>query len=330
MDAMHKIIFITGMLCLPLTGFSLTNLVPNRAALVDTGYDVCAQTNGQHCENNKNLLFRGNVPLDLDNNYQYDANAFRKKIFSYLQDFQQVYTTNAHLPKSAEELKNYRIVMINLLYDETEHGDEREYAELTAEFKYSGATASSPLPIQHKIYNLQANFNPDSFAFEWWPLTMLGTDNHNGIPGAINWPQHETVPIPRSDLNYVPMDLPYLVTGTAYGDDMETEAMDLRTLLADQPQDGHPLLIFFHCMAGIDRTGATTMSYLMANGGYANVSDNNRDGLLTRSEPLTYAQALAALINNHYPDPDEQATMAAQAFCEYSGRPANECEEGHA
>jgi len=320
-----KISFFAAALTFSAISPGATNIAPARAALVDTGYDACEQNGGDHCQINRNLLFRGNVPLDVANNYRFDPEAFRAKIFNYLQTFKQVYATSAKLPEKLDDLKNYRIVMVNLLYDGTEHGNAFEYALLTNEFKYSGAVNILQMPQQHKIYNLQSPFNPDSFAFEWWPVTMLGKDNHNGIPGAINWPEHDTVPVPNSEQNYLPMDVPYLVTGTAYADDVEQDAIDLRTLLTTQPKDGHPLLIFYHCYAGMDRTGAVTLSYLMSHGGYANVSDANHESPLTRSAPLSFQAALAATTNAKYPGPDDEALLAAKAYCDYSGKPAGEC-----
>jgi len=325
MESLPRIALFAAMMMLSLSSYSYSNLAPTRAALVDTGYDICVQNAGKNCDSNQNLLFRGNFPLDMDNDYQYSPDAFRNKIFSYLEDFRQVYATKATLPNTIDELKNYRIVMVNLLYDATEHGNETEFAMLTNEFKYSEVARPSSVPLQHKIYNLRSPFNPDSYAFEWWPLTLLGDENHDGIPGAINWPLHATVPVPNADQNYLPMDIPYLVTGVAYGDDVETEAADMRTLLAAQPEDGHPLLIFFHCYAGKDRTGAAALSYYMANGGYANVSNNNHEATMTRSGPLTLQQALAALTHDNYPDPAEQGIYAAKAYCQYSGRPDADC-----
>lgn len=326
MKPFYKLVLLASIFSIPLSSYSQTNIAPSRASLVDTGYDICMQNGGKNCVNNKNLMFRGNVPLDVDNNYKYDPDFFRGRIFAYIQEFRQAYHTNAKLPDSLEDLKNYRIVMVNLLYDATEQGKQLEYDELAKEFQYSGIKSRSAFPLQHKIYNLTAPFNPDSYAFEWWPLTLLGDDNHDGIPGAINWPQHEIVPVPNTDQNYLPMDLPYLVSGTVYGDDIETEAADLRSLLAAQPEDGHPLLIFFHCFAGRDRTATAALAYLMANGGYANISDSNQETAMTRSGPLNFRDAMAALTHSSYPDPDDAAIQAAKAYCEYSGRPQAECE----
>src|SRR3989344_4710418 len=125
---------------------------PERASLMDTGYDFCILNTGTHCDSNKNLLFRGDEPLDDQNNYTYDPEQFRFLIFNYIQKFQTVYSTKAYLPKTIDELKNYRIVIINLLYDWNNHGIGGEHDELSKEFNYSGAVTTEQLPEQHKIY----------------------------------------------------------------------------------------------------------------------------------------------------------------------------------
>lgn len=299
---------------------------PSRAALVDTGYDACIMTSAFRCENNKNLLFRGNQPLDDTENYLYDPDVLRQKVFSYLQEFKQAYDTDAVLPNSLAELNNYRIVVINLLYDYENHGTDDEYNELTYEFKHSGSINTLQVPEQHKMYNLTSPFNANQYAFEWWPITLKGETNPQGIPTNVNWPNKEVFQVPRSNQFYKPMDLPYLVTGIPYpGFHEESDSKDLLSLLLTQPNDGHPLLIFYHCVAGVDRTGAVTLSYFMKHGGYANISNHNTLSKLSRNKPLSFAQALKALTNANYPGAKEEAMLSAQAYCLTLGKADDAC-----
>lgn len=297
----------------------------NRAALVDTGYDACRLHGDQNCEANKNLLFRGEQPL-ADNTFDYDPIQFREKIFAYLQEFKQVYSTNAALPQSLDELNQYRIVMINLLYDAHDNGSDAEYGELTYEFMHSGAVANPQMPLQHKIYGLEAPFDPHHFAFEWWPVAFTEKSNPRDISLNLNWPDKDIVPVPRSNQVYKQLDLPYLITGKSYLSDDESEAIDLQSLLKTIPNDGHPLLIFYHCVAGKDRTGAVTMSYLMKHGGYANISPNNKSSLpLYRNPPLSFSNAWHATTQNHYPHPRGGALVLAAAYCISLEKPGTEC-----
>lgn len=71
--------------------------------------------------------------------------------------------------------------------------------------------------------------------------------------------------------------------------------MDLYHLLLSPPTDGHPLLIFYHCVIGKDRTGLVTMSYFMKNGGYGNIVPQlSLHTRLHRNQPLSFQQALQA------------------------------------
>jgi hypothetical protein len=299
---------------------------PQRASLIDTGYDFCVLSNGKNCASNKNLLFRGDEPLDDENNYTYDPEQFRSLIFNYIQKFQAVYSTKAYLPQTMDELKNYRIVIINLLYDGNNHGTDDEYNELSKEFKYSSAVTTEPLPEQHKIYGLHTVFDPNHFAFQWWPLTLMGAKNPDGIETNLNWPNQESVPVPRSDQFYKRIDFQYLLTGNLHPGDAEPDAIDLITLLMSQPEDGHPLLIFYHCVAGVDRTGFVTLSYFMNYGGYSNLIPQLGYTYLTRNSPLSFKEALKATTNNGYRQPSESAQVSAQSYCLTLGKYAEECE----
>jgi hypothetical protein len=298
---------------------------PQRASLVDTGYDACLQSNGDNCESNRNLLIRGDQPLDNKNNYSYNPDQLRNLVFSYVQKFKQSYNTKASLPDSVKDLSNYRIVIINLLYDWTDHGSDAEFIELTNEFKYSHAMSPYQMPEQHKMYGLDAEFNPQQYAFAWWPITLLGKKS---VADNLNWPNQDKVPVPRSDQFYKPMNFPYLITGVPYQEHWEDGVIDLPTLLKMQPADGHPLLIFYHCVAGKDRTGAVTMAYFMKHGGYANVimPDSSSTVMMTRNPPLSYTKAFLATTSKNYPRPKEQSLVLSQVYCTTLGKQKNDCD----
>jgi hypothetical protein len=82
------------------------------------------------------------------------------------------YEINASLPASDEDLKNYRIVIINLLYDFKANGSHDELTDLENEFKNSGAVSNLQIPEQHKIYGLDSAFRSDHYAFMWWPIQL--------------------------------------------------------------------------------------------------------------------------------------------------------------
>ena len=297
----------------------------NRTALVDTGYDACIENNGTACEQNKNLLFRGEQPLE-HKTFHYDADQFRERIFTYLQNFKQVYNTDATLPRTLDELKQYRIVIVNLLYDAHANGSDAEFGELTHEFQYSGATDELQIPGQHKLYNLYTRFNPNQFAFEWWPIAFTEENNPEDITLNLNWPGNEMVPVPRSHQYYKPLNFTYLINGRPYAANDESEAMDLHTLLKSIPSDSHPFLIFYHCVAGKDRTGATTMSYLMTYGGYGNALDQSKHlEKQTRYQPLSYNDALLATTANNYPKPRDGALVLAKAYCYFLKKIKGSC-----
>src|SRR3990167_1318210 len=196
----------------------------DRIALLDTGYDACLADGGMKCEENKNLLFRGDQPLPDDPPFYFDFNYFRENIFSYIQQFKQAYDTEARLPIVFDDLKNYRIVVINLLYDFYANGSQSELNELQYEFKHSGIVNTLQIPEQHKMYGLKKSFYSDQYAFEWWPVTLA---NH------INWPDKQGTPPHtfKPDV-YKVLNLTFLITGkNFYGDIENDDALSLRTLL---------------------------------------------------------------------------------------------------
>lgn len=268
---------------------------PEHVALVDTGYDQCVLSGGDHCENNKNLLFRGALPLPDDPPLIFNFKHFRENMMEYLTHFNQVFSTRATLPKTVEDLKNYRIVDIDLIYDYNQQGDKYESDELQYEFKDSGQVAEPQLPDQHKMYGLEAPFDENKYAFEWWPVTFaqVEEDDPQFVPMQVNWPSKMGTP-PHSfePQVYQLLDLPYLITGIAYAGDEEPDAKDLATLLKTIPQDGHPLLIYYHCIAGKDRTGAVSASYFMKHGGYPYYTTVSATQKNYRSAPVNLAQAI--------------------------------------
>jgi hypothetical protein len=302
---------------------------PEHVALVDTGFDACMQSGGMNCEQNKNLLFRGGQPLPDDPPYVVNFDSFRQNIFSYISTFKNAYETEAKLPSSVDDLKNYRMVIINLLYDFNDHGSVVESTELKYEFKSSGQSSEAVIPEQHHMYGLESAFNENQYAFEWWPITfaLLDDADANFVPMHMNWPGNQGTP-PHSfePKDYVLLDLPYFVSGIPYKDDSENpNAKDLRTLLTTIPADGHPLLIFYHCVAGKDRTGAVSASYFMKFGGYPYVSNEFAQKQL-RSGPVNLKKALEfTTLPNRYPSKDSK--NLSKAFCYYLNKSAGECSE---
>lgn len=289
---------------------------PEMVAIVDTGYDACIQNRGSHCEENRNLLIRGGEPITEDYGYEFQFNNLRTNLFSYLNIFKKNYTTQSNLPKSIDELQNYRLVVINLLYDFRENGSQSELLELEYEFLHSGQSSKLEIPEQHKMYGLDTSFHPDQYAFEWWPITFANLDEtepffigmHMNWPGKNGTPHHSFAP-----KEYQLLDFPYLITGTAWDENIESQAKDLRSLLTKIPTDGHPLLIFYHCVAGKDRTGAVSAAYFMKHGGYPFLSSHNHAFLQQRSGPVSLSKAIA------YTTTDRPANAGSQklskAYC---------------
>src|SRR3990167_4937243 len=145
---------------------------PDNMIVVDTGYDLCMQQHGSHCEKNKNILMRGSQPLNHQN--QFNRGDFQQKTLSAINDFHQRYDSKAATPLSLGELKNYRIVMVSLLYGyvPTSGGKKKEGIELRQEFALSGVSVNQAIPDQHRVYGLNTSFESTQYAFEWWPVTL--------------------------------------------------------------------------------------------------------------------------------------------------------------
>lgn len=291
---MKKLTFKLRLLILSLLAWSSTIASPHNVVIVDTGYDACKQQQGQHCEYNKNILVRGSQPGLQD---KFDLITFRQQILQAMTEFNKTYHTQATLPLTSQDLQNYRIVIINLLYGYggEDNGKNKELSGLMKEFQFSGVADQSGIPEQHKIYGLTVPFHPDIYAFEWWPITLQKANFFapRYTVATINWPDKNPTPehnyLPQI---YKPMDLPYLLTGQFYANyNKENEAMSIPELLNTAPIDHHPLLIFYHCVAGKDRTGVVTMAYYMTYGGYPTPHTDTTTPPVRRSQ-MSRKQAL--------------------------------------
>jgi hypothetical protein len=299
-----------------------------RIALVDTGYDLCLQTGGNNCAVNKNLLFRGDQPLPDDAPFDFEFDYFHARALNYLEKAQTIYQINAPLPHTLADLKNYRILIINLLYDFSAAGSPIELQDLENEFKNSGAVTSLQLPEQHHVYGLESAFRPDHYAFAWWPvqLSYHGVDAPDFISLSLNWPAKIGTPAHtfKPDV-YLPLNFPALITGNKVFGEEAPDQKSLRELLTTIPQDGHPLLIYYHCVAGKDRTGAVSTSYFMTYGGYPFIApDLSKHIRALRSQPLSLKQALAATTIPEHPA-NIYSERLDRAYCLFLGGNSDEC-----
>jgi hypothetical protein len=200
--------------------------------------------------------------------------------------------------------------------------------DLQNEFKNSGAVTSLQIPEQHRIYGLDTAFRPDHYAFEWWPvqLSYLEMSDREFLPLSLNWPStHGTPPHAFKPDVYRPMNFPALITGKDIFGDKEQNEKSLHDLLLTMPADGHPLLIYYHCVAGKDRTGATSMGYLMTYGGYPlfKLTEATKTKAV-RSQPMSYAAAkVATTIPEHPANPF--SLKLATAYCISLGRKPADC-----
>lgn len=320
----RQVLLSLSLICM--MGFAVAASSPEQVVLVDTGYDLCLQTKGSLCTQNHNLLFRGAEPLDQKMRH-FNRVAFDASIWQAIQVFEEHHKTSAILPASAQALANYRIVMINLVngYSALQLGREAERQELTQEFQDSGQ--GQGLPLQHHLYGLQTPWQFSTYAFEWWPLTLpkRGLFAPRISPDLLNWPnQLGTPPHDYLPAEYLPMDFPYLIGGQAFSaQEVERGAASIVGLLQTLPKDGHPLLIFYHCIAGEDRTGAVTMAYYLQYGGYS----ARIEGLqkTPRSPPLRLQAALEATMMPHLM-PNSRARIVAQMYCAFLGRAKADCQ----
>lgn len=301
---------------------------PENIAIVDTGYDACIQSGKTNCEDNKNLLIRGGEPIPDVAPFDFQFATFREHLTSYLDKFKQTYQTRAILPTSIADLLNYRIVVINLLYDFNAGGSQSELTELENEFYHSGQTDHLAIPEQHKLYGLDESFDKSKYAFEWWPVTFanLEVTDPQFVYLNMNWPGKSGTPshafAPR---DYKLLDFPYFITGIPYADDVESNSMDLRSLLTMMPTDGHPLLILYHCVAGKDRTGAVSAAYFMKFGGYPYLSQEIPNARAYRSGPVSLREALQYTKTDRPANPGSR--KLSKAFCLMLNKPLNECSE---
>jgi hypothetical protein len=291
----------------------------HQIALVDTGYDACNFNGKNHsCELNQNLLFRGELPLQSPSPKKWGGNydVFINNIWSYLTLFKRRYHGDNKLPNNITDLKKYRIVIVSLLYGLNAIDNQNEKQSVIGEFQYIN-TGSPVLPKQHHIYNLNTPYDAKQYAFEWWPINL----RDKGVFSIFDSPNtilNSPVTL-QSSKGYLPMNFMNFIDGEPLDNAMPNQSsMALTTLLKYIPRDGHPLLIFYHCRAGKDRTGAVTMSYYMKYGGYPHVGikygiDSPMTQIL-RKPPMTYRDALqtAVLFNN---EPNSRAKKLARTYC---------------
>lgn len=296
---------------------------PSNMIVVDTGYDLCMQEQGSQCEKNKNILIRGSQPLNHQN--QFNREDFQQKTLSAITDFHQRYDSKAAIATSLDELKNYRIVMINLLYGyvPASGGKKKEGIELRQEFALSGVSANQAMPDQHRAYGLNTPFKTTQYAFEWWPITLLGQGLFDPAytTSTLNWPDMERTPIhDYLPTRYLPMDLPFLIQNELYSKKVvePTSSMSLPNLLKSIPADGHPLLIYYHCVAGKDRTGLVSIAYYMSQGGYPFLA-NAPLKKMTRSKPMKLDQAKEAALSMSG-KANNRAQQLAKMYSNYLGK----------
>jgi hypothetical protein len=319
-----------GLLLLWMTG---ANAHPDdmleRIALVDTGYDLCLQTGGKNCSANKNLLFRGDQPIPDDAPFDFEFGFFQERALNALATADTHYEIHAPLPASLAELKNYRIVIINLLYDFKSEGSPVELADLENEFINSGVVTSLQIPEQHHLYGLDSAFRPDQYAFEWWPveLSSVDVDSPEFVSLSLNWPaKQKTPPHAFKPDVYRPLNFPALISGSTAFEESNPNQKSLGELLMTLPDDGHPLLIYYHCVAGKDRTGAVSTSYFMTYGGYPFIlTPLGKHPRERRRQPLLFPQAFAAATIPLHPANPYSAKLGS-AYCLFLGKSKEECD----
>jgi hypothetical protein len=308
---LSKCIFVITMMSL-CHAYALKPNSHRRIVLVDTGYDLCHTTINTECENNRNLLFRGMTPVP------YERDQFLQNVMYYLQLFKRVYHVNAKIPDTLEELNNYRIVMINVGYGRGYKHVTKELQALQDEYKYAVPSSLNSFPKEHTLYSMDFSFNPNHYAFEWWPITLntIQAVPKPDLAAILNWSDKKNHPLESKPLN-----LPYLITGQNFFTSHEENSQSIYELLNTIPKDGHPLLIFYHCMSGVDRTGVVTMSYFLAYGGYPYITSDSTKTSAARLGPMNFSQALAAMNMK----PNHRALRLTQVFCFLIKKDNNEC-----
>jgi hypothetical protein len=147
------------------------------------------------------------------------------------------------------------------------------------------------------------------------------------ISSSLNWPGKQGTPVHsfKPDI-YKPLNFPALIGFTPLYEVQKSNEKSLHDLLMNIPQDGHPLLIYYHCVAGKDRTGAVSMAYFMTYGGYPFIAHDAIKKIgKTRSQPLSFDEALTATtIPGHAAN--EYSVKLSKAYCLFLGRNRNDCQ----
>lgn len=232
----------------------------------------------------ENLLFRGTVPL-VDND--------GACIFGYLAlqaRFQKI------LDNPAFRLDDFHLIVVMIL-DDT--GEYDAFAAEVGSFNDASGTPLDPMVLSHdQTY-------PGYQIPGWNPTTLYGrtVTDENGAEhaGALVW-------WPIEACGGSACNRTFLGPGNNQSYNFIGLIDFIHTTLQGAPMNGKPVLIYFHCISGVDRTGATAIGYAM-----------NYLG-------LTYSEAETQAKNNDTPDPSPDYLTLACAYCNqlvFPNKPAN-------
>ena len=220
-----------------------------------------------------NLLFRGNFPL-VDNGGAY--------AFGYLAlqaQFQQL------LDNAAFSLSDYHLIVAMILDDS---GEYLSFAAEVSSFNDASDTPLDPMTLSHE------QTYPGYQIPGWNPTTLYGrtvTDEYEAPhTGSLVW-------WPIEACGGSPCNQTFLGPGNNQSYNFMGLIDFVHTTLQGAPMSGKPVLIYFHCISGVDRTGATAMGYAM-----------NYLG-------LTFSEAETQAKNSATPNPSAVYLALACAYC---------------
>ena len=221
----------------------------------------------------ENLLFRGNVPL-VDNNGTY-AFGYRALEAQF----------KKQLEKPAFSLSDYHLIVVMIL-DDT--GEYLSFASEAGSFNDASDTPLDPMALSHdQTY-------PGYQIPGWNPTTLYGrtVTDENGAkhPGSLVW-------WPIEACGASPCNRTFLGPGNNQSFNFMGLIDFVHTTLQGAPISGKPVLIYFHCISGADRTGATAIGYAI-----------NYLG-------LSYDDAKTDAKNDQTPDPSPDYLTLACAYC---------------